>query len=222
MTLADKLTLARIGLAPLAVAAYLLLPPVWCFWVCGWICALAEFTDYFDGWVARRRNEVSDFGKLADPFCDVVYRISIFLVLLLPAGGVGYPIEAIDFGGVQQLVFARLDEHGQVVAVAGLAPWLPVFLMALREVLAGALRAMTATKGLVLAARTSGKAKAWLQGVAIITIMAYPAFWFEMKEWHLVYAAWATWICAVVSVGSFVEYVWVNRAVLVQLMERRP
>ena len=42
--------------------------------------------------------------------------------------------------------------------------------MVIRELIAGALRAMTAARGLVLAARTSGTVKAWFQGVTIITV----------------------------------------------------
>lgn len=233
LTLADKITLARLGLMPLAVASYLFLPIDYClaFWFCGWICAFAEITDYLDGKVARARGEVSDFGKLADPFCDVIYRIGIFLVYLLPVAGVGYPV-AIAGGGVvadtvgydattnaiadvQQSIFLV----GPATYGAALVPWFPVFLMVIRELIAGALRAMTASRGLVLAARTSGKVKAWFQGVTIITIMAFPAFWFSLEPWHLTYAFWATWACALLSVGSIIEYVWVNRTVLRQLAE---
>ena len=231
LTLADKITLARLGLMPLAVASYLFLPIDYClaFWFCGWICAFAEITDYVDGKVARARNEVSDFGKLADPFCDVIYRIAIFMVLLLPVAGVGYPV-AMGAGGVvadtigysatasaitdveQNIFLVGPTTHG-----AALAPWFPVFLMVIRELIAGALRAMTAARGLVLAARTSGKVKAWFQGVTIITIMAFPAFWFSLEPWHLTYAFWATWACALLSVASIIEYIWVNRKILIQL-----
>src|SRR4051812_27490240 len=94
LTLADKVTLLRLGFAPAIVAAYLWLPieHMLCFWVTGWLCAFAEYSDLADGRIARKRGEVSDFGKLADPFCDVIYRMSVFLVYLLPAGGVGYPV----------------------------------------------------------------------------------------------------------------------------------
>ncbi len=217
MTLADQVTLARLGLMPMAVAAYLLLPVEGnlCFWVAALICGLAEYTDLLDGQIARRRNEVSDFGKLADPFCDVIYRIGVFLALLLPAGGVGWLVTAP--GNIGQLVFAVPGGLG-----CGLAPWFPVFLMVLREVIAGALRAMTATKGLVLAARTSGKVKAWLQGITLITSLAFPAVLGGRQPWMLTWTFWATWVTAIVSIISILEYFWVNRRVLGQLIDRRP
>lgn len=225
MTLADKVTLARLGLMPVIVAAYLLLPPIWAFWVVAWTCGLAEYTDLLDGRIARQRGEVSDFGKLADPFCDVVYRIGVFLAYLLPAGlwsgaALAFPVgpEALPLGEVPgQLVILAADGS----AHAGLVPWLPVFLMVLREIVAGALRAMTATKGLVLAARTSGKVKAWIQGLTIITCVAFPGAFFSEKTWILWWASIMTWVCAVLSVASICEYIWVNRPVLAQLVERR-
>jgi CDP-diacylglycerol--glycerol-3-phosphate 3-phosphatidyltransferase len=241
ITLADRFTLARIGLTPLIIAAYLLLPIEYslCFWVAGWLCAFAEYTDLIDGRVARRRGEVSDFGKLADPFCDVFYRIAVFMTLMLPAGGVGYPVSAVggaaipevvlssaaavDWHQVGQLVFVvGIDADGRPILGAGLAPWLPVLLMTLREIVAGALRSMTAAKGLVLAARSSGKLKAWIQGFALITIMAFACCWWTRAPWHLVYAYWITWLCAAASVASIIEYIWVNREILRQLLHRNP
>lgn len=234
LTLADKITLARLGLMPLAVASYLFLPihHTLAFWFCGWICAFAEITDWLDGRIARARGEVSDFGKLADPFCDVVYRIGIFLVYLLPIAGVGYPVAVAGGEVVPNTVgyVANTSAIGDVAQSiylvapgtygAALVPWFPVFLMVIRELIAGALRAMTAARGLVLAARTSGKVKAWFQGVTIITVMAFPAFWFQLQPWHLTYAYWATWACAILSVGSIIEYIWVNRKILSQLAEK--
>jgi phosphatidylglycerophosphate synthase len=236
LTLADKFTLARLGLMPIAIAAYLYLPLTYClaFWGCGLVCALAELTDYVDGKIARARGEVSDFGKLADPFCDVIYRIGIFLVYLLPIAGIGYPItfgnEAVALSNTvgytaTAVPFAEIAQPVYVLSAdgaygAGLVPWLPVALMVLRELFAGALRAMTASKGLILAARTSGKIKAWFQGATIITVMAFPAFWLRLEPWHLTYAFYATWACAILSVTSMIEYVWVNRVILRQLGAR--
>ena len=39
---------------------------------------LAEFTDFLDGFYARKYNEVSDFGKLFDPFADVFLHMTTF------------------------------------------------------------------------------------------------------------------------------------------------
>jgi CDP-diacylglycerol--glycerol-3-phosphate 3-phosphatidyltransferase len=47
------------------------------------IFIIAELTDLFDGLVARSRNEVSDFGKLFDPFSDTLVRITYFLCFVV-------------------------------------------------------------------------------------------------------------------------------------------
>jgi len=231
LTLADKITLSRVALAPAVVAAYLLLPidHQLCFWVAGALGGVAEFTDYVDGRVARARGEVSDFGKLADPFCDVFYRIAVFLALILPAGGVGLAIsaDAIPTTWHWQPVFAvaspsgAASSSGAPLLVVGMVPVLPVALMVLRETVAGALRAMTAARGLVLAARSSGKLKAWLQGFTIITVLGLPAVTGALAPWQVSYAWWATWVCAGVSLASIAEYIWVNRDVLGRLGPER-
>ena len=43
---------------------------------------LGEISDFLDGLVARRQNQVSDFGKLIDPMADVIFHLTLFLVFL--------------------------------------------------------------------------------------------------------------------------------------------
>jgi CDP-diacylglycerol--glycerol-3-phosphate 3-phosphatidyltransferase len=92
MTLADKITSLRLILAPLFFIVYLLpvlfpagfvngsqwtVPVLWLLFIC------SEITDLIDGKVARKRMEVSDFGKLYDPFADVLVRITYFLCFVV-------------------------------------------------------------------------------------------------------------------------------------------
>ena len=42
-----------------------------------------EYTDYLDGFFARKYDEVSDFGKLFDPFADVLANMTVLLVFVL-------------------------------------------------------------------------------------------------------------------------------------------
>jgi phosphatidylglycerophosphate synthase len=220
LTIADRITLARVGIAPIAAACYLLVPVDHnlCFWVAGLLCGACELTDWMDGKVARARGEVSEFGKLADPFCDVFYRMLLFMVFILPAGGVGWPADAGS--DPQQRVFLVGQAGGQPLLGAGTVPWLPVVLMVLREVVQAAVRSMCALRGLALAARTSGKVKAWVQGLALGAVaMAFPAFG-GRQAWMLDVIAWATWLAAAVSLLSLAEYLWVNRGVLRGLVER--
>lgn len=47
------------------------------------IYAAGACTDFFDGYVARRFNQVSEFGKLLDPLSDRVYIVSLAIVLVV-------------------------------------------------------------------------------------------------------------------------------------------
>jgi CDP-diacylglycerol--glycerol-3-phosphate 3-phosphatidyltransferase len=92
MTLATKFTLSRVVLAPVFFIVYLL-PQLYPAWFTGgsawtvpvlWLIFIgSEITDMLDGMAARRRNEVSDFGKLFDPFADTLMQITCFLCFVL-------------------------------------------------------------------------------------------------------------------------------------------
>ena len=92
MTLANKLTLSRIVLAPVFFIIYLL-PlwfPAWFTGVVGWtvpvlwaVFIISEITDMLDGMAARRQKSVSDFGKLFDPFADTFMQITCFLCFVI-------------------------------------------------------------------------------------------------------------------------------------------
>lgn len=40
---------------------------------------VSEFSDIFDGFLARKRNQVTDLGKVLDPMADTITHISLFL-----------------------------------------------------------------------------------------------------------------------------------------------
>ncbi len=87
MKVSNKLTLVRVILAPVFFVLYFI--PLWFDMKSGaakgvLICLLvpllgfAEFTDFLDGFFARKNGEVSDFGKMFDPFADVFLHLSTF------------------------------------------------------------------------------------------------------------------------------------------------
>ncbi|TVR12545.1 MAG: hypothetical protein EA401_08810 [Planctomycetota bacterium] len=223
-TLADNITLARLAIAPVAVLSYLALPidGGTAFFICAILCGVAEITDWLDGKVARARKEVSDFGKLADPFCDVFYRMAVMLAAVLPAGLVGLSVAEPTNPLWQTPTYASLGSEGALILGTGIFPFLPVLLMVLREIVAGALRAMCASKGLVLAARTSGKVKAWFQGFTLISSLGVAALFGEHMDAVRWYAFVLCWLCAAFSVLSMVEYLWANRTTLAQLTAAKP
>lgn len=77
----NLITLLRLPLAPAAVAALVLADNALGVGIALTLSLLLEATDALDGWVARRFDAVTDFGKLFDPFSDAFSRFTLFLGL---------------------------------------------------------------------------------------------------------------------------------------------
>jgi len=86
MTLANKITLIRIGLIPFFVI-FMMLPIPYSHWVAAIIFIIASVTDGVDGYIARTRNQITNFGKFLDPLADKLL-ISAALVMLVAVGKV--------------------------------------------------------------------------------------------------------------------------------------
>jgi CDP-diacylglycerol--glycerol-3-phosphate 3-phosphatidyltransferase len=181
-TLPNIITLARIGLAPVIA----LLP-----FIQGYIPKLiafavflvAAFSDVFDGMLARRRDQITDLGKLLDPIADKL----LLLATLIPIYWITrYPMRQYEI------------------------PWwghLPVLVAVLllgREVFMTAFRMYARRRGVVIAAGRAGKFKTIIQDIFIgATIL-----WFAWKDlaatrgWRRGWlgAAWEQFHGAVVAV----------------------
>ena len=90
MTTASKITLVRVAMIPAFMLCFLLSPGhSWLKWLSLGIFILASLTDYVDGHIARKYNQVSDFGKFLDPLADKLLVISAMCIFcqwnLMPA-----------------------------------------------------------------------------------------------------------------------------------------
>lgn len=84
MNLANKITLARIALVPVFIGL-LYFDRYWTNIVATVIYAFTALTDLVDGYLARKRNMVTDLGKILDPVADKVL-VTAALVLLVELG----------------------------------------------------------------------------------------------------------------------------------------
>ncbi len=86
MNLPNKLTLMRVILVPFFVAAALIDFP-YHYFVALAIFIIASVTDFFDGYLARKHNLVTNFGKFLDPLADKVLVVAALVCLheTLPA-----------------------------------------------------------------------------------------------------------------------------------------
>jgi len=78
---ANKLTVSRIAVIPV-ILLLLIIPHAWAAWLALILFALAGLTDYLDGYVARRDNEVTTIGQFLDPIADKLLVASVILLLV--------------------------------------------------------------------------------------------------------------------------------------------
>lgn len=113
MTTANKITLIRVGMIPLFMIAAMLSLNILAlvFFI------IASLTDFVDGYVARKYNQVTDFGKFIDPLADKLLVVAAILMFIewgkMPAWA-GMIVIAREFA----VTFLRLIavESGVVIA----------------------------------------------------------------------------------------------------------
>jgi CDP-diacylglycerol--glycerol-3-phosphate 3-phosphatidyltransferase len=78
MTLASKITMIRVAFIPLYMVLMYMSggeSNLW-MWIALGVFIIASLTDYVDGQIARKHNQISDFGKFLDPLADKLLTIS--------------------------------------------------------------------------------------------------------------------------------------------------
>lgn len=80
MNLPNILTLSRIGFAAIIVCL-LLNESTTSYILAAVFFLIASITDFYDGYLAKKMNLISDFGKIMDPIADKVLMLSIFCVI---------------------------------------------------------------------------------------------------------------------------------------------
>ena len=154
MNLPNALTTLRIVLAPVT-ALLLLQPGADSRLIAMGVFLVAALSDLADGALARRRGEITDFGKLWDPIADKLLLVATLI-----------PFYVITQGDPQ---LARIPLFGNI----GL--WILMVFFG-REIVVTWLRTRAAQRGTVLAARRSGKYKAFAQNVFIGSMILWLAY----------------------------------------------
>ena len=207
INLPTKITLARIALASLLIVAIVVLylfdefnvisiaqsgniylfkdgPTInWIMLILMFVFLIASMTDFLDGYLARKNNEVTDLGKFLDPIADKMLINSMMVFLALNFS---------SLGGDQKF------------------PFFLVIIMIIRDLVVDGLRFMVAKKNVVVAANIFGKLKTVTQMVAIIVVFlnGFPFSYFDYNwPMYLHIGDWLCYIATFFSVLSGVIYV---------------
>jgi CDP-diacylglycerol--glycerol-3-phosphate 3-phosphatidyltransferase len=141
INLANTITITRIALVPVVVILYFAEFPHHYLWASA-IFAVASFSDWLDGYVARKFNQTSEFGAFLDPVADKLL-VALVLVLLVASYSTVWFIMPVSI------------IIGREILVSALREW-----MASRG------------KRDVVAVTFAGKVKTTVQMIAIIILLA--------------------------------------------------
>jgi CDP-diacylglycerol--glycerol-3-phosphate 3-phosphatidyltransferase len=91
LNLPNILALFRIALAPLMLyffigrdeGVFATIHYSWLDYIAGLIFVIASITDFFDGYIARKWNQMTKLGAILDPLADKMLMLSAFLGLLI-------------------------------------------------------------------------------------------------------------------------------------------
>lgn len=145
--------------------------------MCGVIFIIASFTDYLDGYFARKKNEVTDFGKFTDAIADKMLVNSVLIIFA-------------SQGFITSLI--------------------PVVIV-VRDIIVDAIRMNVSNKGVVQAAKMSGKIKTASLMVGIVLTffynMPFELIGLQISEFFLYFGT-------LMSLVSLADYYNVNKKLL--------
>jgi len=166
-------------------------PRLWLLDVSAALFIVAGLTDIVDGYLARKQNQETSFGRVLDPFVDKMLIIGAYILL----AGEGF----VDRDGLK---------------VSDVAGWMVVVILG-RELLVTSLRGVTEASGQSFGATVYGKVKMFLQSLTVgwvLLTLAHPgapAFFAACRPF-LVY------LTVVVTLVSVLPYLRMARGVLMQ------
>lgn len=199
MTLPNKLTMLRILLIPVMIVLcyipwlkenMIFLNVSWLYFLLLIIFAIASFTDFLDGKIARKYNLITTFGKFADPLADKLLVFSALTILMLNISYV--PVVMGDY-------------------VTNMVPMWAFLIILIREFMVSGIRMVAASNGVVIAAAKLGKWKTFITMIAIIV-----CFLGGIHNSVAVIGYFMIMISTILTIMSGIEYFWKNRKIILE------
>ncbi len=176
-TIPNLLTSFRILLIPVFVTVFYL-PVAWANQVASIIFIIAAITDWFDGYLARRLNQTSEFGAFLDPVADKL-MVAVALVLLVDRNPTEYPTFF--------MTIAAIIIIGREISISALREWM----------------ASVGSKNSV-AVSIIGKVKTTLQMLAIMGLLfAQPILGLPLVEISFI----LLYIAVFLTLWSMIDYI---------------
>ena len=175
MNLPIGLTVSRIVLVPLLIVFLISSSRVHAVMAAG-IFILAALTDWLDGLIARRRNQVTTLGTLLDPIADKILVVSALVSLL------------------------QIDK---IAAWVVLVTWIVRLVIIGREMAVTGLRAVAAGVGVIVPASRLAKWKTVGQYVAITMLIFEKSV--GSPGFHMV-ATGVLWVALALTIVSAADY----------------
>ncbi|MCP4246159.1 MAG: CDP-diacylglycerol--glycerol-3-phosphate 3-phosphatidyltransferase, partial [bacterium] len=158
------------------------------------IFVVAALTDWLDGYLARKQNQVTSLGRMLDPFVDKVLICGVFIFFC-------------------SATFVGADG----VNVTGVAPWMVVLIVG-RELLVTGLRGFTESRGQAYGALAFGKLKMVLQSITagvILFLVAHPDGALG-QPFALTAKTWLIWATVIVTALSMMQYLLRSKHILTE------
>lgn len=215
LNLPNVITISRIALIPVFVV-FFYVHFVGHYFIAWAIFAIAAVTDFVDGYIARKRNLVTNLGKFLDPIADKVLVLTAFIIFLTRPH-----IFLHNFGDFVDVIDCSAPGFGSwPMIVAGCG----VSLIIAREMIVSGLRMVAASSGYVISADIIGKYKTFSQdlciGFLVVAEGIYEIAEMYLPEWYLFgevvnYIGLGLFVISVVlTVVSGINYVVKNLEVL--------
>lgn len=153
------------------------------------IFLIAALTDFLDGYLARRRNQVTTLGTLLDPIADKLLVSAAFISL------VQMPRQYLP--------------HDPAALSAGFPPpvapaWMVVIIVG-REFVVSGLRSILATRGIALSASRWGKLKTGCEMVAVVLLIFTNTL--DRLGAYAAPGIIALWLAMLLALGSAADYI---------------
>lgn len=205
--LPNQLTVARIALA----AAFFVLLGLFeqgsssAFWLLNAalvVYLVAGATDVLDGYLARRWNVVTAFGRIADPFVDKVLVVGAFAML---AGS--------NYVGCSSRLEKDIPHWLTGSMASAVQAWMVVAILA-REFVVSAVRGYSESQGMKFPAKPAGKIKMFIQSAAICAILIQLGN-FPGQAWAIYIKIAMVWLAVIATVLSALAYLGQTRKLLI-------